>query len=398
MYEGFIENIDVFFFKLDSKGRWVYLNRLCTDIFGWPKEEMAGKKFIDYVSGGAGLKFSSLIKNILNTKNPQCRLEAEIRTKTGIKKIFGFSLYPDKDTGGKAAGILGIGRDITRRKRAEQREKELLSLEKKRSAQLKKAYNDLRKTQNLLFQAEKMAAVGQLVSGIAHEVKNPLCLIVQGVNLLENEIAMDNTSQRETLSLIKEAAYRIDIVARGLLNFAKPAPLELTRCEINKVIKAAVELMKRNLFVKNIEITQNLSAGLPLALIDANQMEQVFINIILNSSQSMPEGGEIVIKTYTGNYGVLQSGTEKQSLNSRAAGNTVIICEVIDTGIGIPKNFLSKVFEPFFSTKPSGEGTGLGLAITKSILKKHKGTINIESEEGKGTKVTIALPLPKENG
>jgi len=292
-------------------------------------------------------------------------------------------------------------RDITERKRAEERQQRLAAAAsaaaaaaKKRAAELDKAYQELKTTQGMLIQAEKMAAIGQLASGIAHEVKNPLGVIMQGINYLELGVETSE-EQTEVLSLIKEAVKRADKIARDVLNFSRPASLELKACAISQVLEDSLTLVQKQLAVKNIEVAKEIAPVLPVVMIDENQMKQVFINLIVNAFQAMPSGGRLSIRCYPKPLTERSHGIGRRVTDFFQPRETALVCEVEDTGIGIPQEKLARVFDPFFTTKPPGEGTGLGLTITRAIVDAHRGLIAIESEEGKGTRVTITLPIAK---
>lgn len=295
-------------------------------------------------------------------------------------------------------------RDITERKQAEQTERKLAAAAaaaaqeaKRRAAELDKAYQDLKNAHAMLVQAEKMVAVGQLASGIAHEVRNPLGIILQGVNYLEGEITPEHQQAFDALQMVKEAVKRSDKIVRDLLNFSRQTPLEPSPCNMNAVIATALDLVKKQLALNNITVKEVLADDLPLAVLDERQMTQVLINVIVNAIHAMPQGGELILRTSTKALTGITAEVGRRASDLFRPGEVALICEVEDTGVGIPKELLSKVFDPFFTTKPVGQGTGLGLSITRSIVEKHRGLITLTSEEGRGTTVTIMLPVaPKE--
>jgi two-component system NtrC family sensor kinase len=180
---------------------------------------------------------------------------------------------------------------------------------------------------------------------------------------------------------------------RDLLNFSRQAPLELKACDMNAVMSASLGLVEKQLTLNNINVTEEFNEHLPPVTVDENQMKQVFINILLNALQAMPHGGELVLRTSIKALADLPEEITRRAMGSFRPGETALLCEVKDTGVGIPKDKLGRVFDPFFTTKPAGQGTGLGLAITRSIIEKHRGLIAIESKEGHGATVTIALPI-----
>jgi signal transduction histidine kinase/DNA-binding response OmpR family regulator len=290
--------------------------------------------------------------------------------------------------------------DITARKEMEERERELNAAvraaavaEGKRAAELEHANRELKQTQAMLIQAEKMAAVGQLASGIAHEVKNPLNILLQCVNYLEPELQKQGGQPAEILQAMREAVVTADRIIRGLLDFSKPAPLELKPAPIGRVIDASVLLVQNQIASKRIQLAKDIPGTLPLVLLDENQMKQVFINILMNALQAMGEGGRLTVRSYVKKLTAPGRGVGERTGDVFRIGDTALVCEVQDTGSGIPRELLSRVFNPFFTTKPPGEGVGLGLSITSAIVHAHHGVIDIESEVDRGTTVIIMLPV-----
>lgn len=259
-------------------------------------------------------------------------------------------------------------------------------------ADLKRSNQHLQSTQSQLIQAEKMSAVGQLASGIAHEVKNPLAIILEGITYLEQDLRPDQPQQCKILLLMKEAVARADKIVLGLLNLSRPAPLELTPIAISRIVEDALALVRQQLAVGNIHITNDIPSDLPLVMVDENQMQQALLNLMLNAFQAMPNGGRLMIRSYTKTLTEVGNRVGNRATDVFRLGRRILGCEIEDTGGGIPERLLSKVFDPFFTTKPPGHGTGLGLAITKTIIERHHGLIEIMSQEGRGTTVRILLP------
>lgn len=232
-------------------------------------------------------------------------------------------------------------------------------------------------TRNALAQAEKLASMGQLAAGIAHEVNNPLGTIVMFSNLLKEQIASDSEIS-EDLELIVSEANRCKTIVSGLLNFARKNKVNIKRVNIVDMID---KLLKTVQIPENIKVKiEDSTDGGPFAEIDHDQIIQVIINLVNNSIHAMPDGGELTIHCY---------GTEKD-----------IILKIEDTGTGIPKKNLSRIFEPFFTTKQSGQGTGLGLSVIYGIIKMHHGDISVNSncEPEKGpTGTTFKIRLPRKS-
>ena len=289
--------------------------------------------------------------------------------------------------------------DVTGRKAAEAKERELAAAAassaesaRKRAAELDTAYRELQSTQSMLVQAEKMAAIGQLASGVAHEVKNPLGIIMQGVNFLESTLAQDRGDDRQVLQIIKEAVLRSDKIVRDMLNFARQTPLEQVACDLNGVLRTALELVGKQFTLQNVRVIERLDAGLPRTPLDANQIQQVLLNVLINALQAMPQGGSLTLSTSVVTRQALPR-EPAQRLPGVPPHQRLLLCQVQDTGMGMSHDKLARTFEPFFTTKPAGQGTGLGLAISRSIIEKHRGAIWLESVERQGTTACIALPI-----
>ena len=296
--------------------------------------------------------------------------------------------------------LLRSMRYAVERKRAEQKEKQLVeaaaTAERQRVTELERAYQELRRTQAMLVQAGKMTAVGQLASGIAHEVKNPLNIILQSVNYLEPELTARGGQAAEILQVIREAVVTADKIIRGLLDFSKPAPLELKRASLGSVLDASLMLVQNQLLAHRVRLVKEVDPALPPVMVDQNQIKQVFINLLLNALDAMPNGGELFVRATARVLTKPDIAIGARITDIFKLGEMVLVCEIGDTGSGIPRDVLHKVFNPFFTTKPPGEGVGLGLPISAAIIEGHRGLIHLESEEGRGTKAIIMLPLASE--
>ena len=291
--------------------------------------------------------------------------------------------------------LLRAMRYAIERNRMAQREKELTDAVAARAVELDRAYQELKQTQALLVQAEKMAAVGQLASGIAHEVKNPLNIILQSINYLEPELAPEQAQQKEILGVMRQAVTTANGIIRGLLDFSKPTPLALKPAALSAVIEASLVLVRKELSARGIQFASDLPSSLPPVLLDENQMKQVFLNLFLNAIHAMPRGGRLTVRASVQDLLKSDDGVGQRASDVFRVGERAVACEVADTGTGIPKELLSKLFTPFFTTKAPGEGVGLGLSITKTLIDGHRGLIRLASEEGRGTTVTLLLrPAP----
>jgi two-component system NtrC family sensor kinase len=240
----------------------------------------------------------------------------------------------------------------------------------------KAALEEKERTQKQLIQAEKLAALGIVAAGIAHEVKNPLAIIVQGVEYLRTSADSD-VHITDILERIKKSAFRADSIIKGLLSFTRQMPIQTEQVEIPSVIEETLSFIDHQLKLKHIKLVKQFSPGLPKVTVDSNQIKQVFLNLLLNSIDAINDRGTITISA------------EKVS---SAPGESHLQITLADTGCGIPKDIIEKVFDPFYTTKDSSGNAGLGLSIAKGIIDKHRGTVKIESESEGGTCVIIALP------
>ncbi|WP_461833177.1 sensor histidine kinase [Desulfothermus sp.] len=237
---------------------------------------------------------------------------------------------------------------------------------------------ELDERQNALIQAKKLSAVGTLVSGIAHELNNPLNNIsLTAEAILEDFSDLSKEEREEMLKEILEEARRASSVVKNLLDFSRRRKTDITELiDIKKLIDSTIKLVKNQLMLSDIQLIRNLPTDLPKIKGNEDNLKQVFINLFLNAIQAMPEGGYLKI-----------SAREKQGF---------IEIAVEDSGVGMPPEVLDRIFDPFFSTKPVGKGTGLGLSIVYGIVKKHGGHIEVKSRQGQGTTFFVYLPVPSQ--
>jgi signal transduction histidine kinase len=234
-----------------------------------------------------------------------------------------------------------------------------------------KTIEELRQAQKQLLQSEKLATIGQMAAGIAHELNTPLTYIMGNLELLQAQAATD--AQREMLSSIAHGAERITTLAQSLLAFSRPGREEPALLAVNDVIERSLELCHYQILKGGVQLRKQLDPSSPRVRGVSNQLEMALINLVVNAVHAM-EGG-----------GVLQV--------SSALDNGTVQVAVADTGKGIPAEIQPTVFEPFVTTKPEGKGTGLGLSTVLMIIERHKGRIEFTSAEGQGTTFRITLPV-----
>ncbi len=222
-----------------------------------------------------------------------------------------------------------------------------------------------------LAEYEKYAALAQLALGAAHEINNPLLGILSH---LELELNGSQGEDRAEIEQCIECAKRISSTLRSLMNYARPAPLILSKVNLHRLVSDTLSFLEHQPMLHGRVLENRVPPDLPPISVDANQLSQVLMNLLLNSAQATDEGGRITVSA------------------DRGLSADVVKIRVIDTGSGIPPDILPRVFEPFFTTK-RGKGTGLGLSISQAYVRSHNGEIEIESARHRGTTVTITLPF-----
>ena len=231
----------------------------------------------------------------------------------------------------------------------------------------------LQDTQERLVQKEKLASVGQLAAGVAHEINNPLGTVLLYADILHKETSPEDQQHREDLEMILRETVRCKTIVNDLLNFSRQNEVLAQETDLNELLRGMVEEASHKDLYQSIELATDLDPDLPPIQADPLQLHQVFLNLMSNAAEAMPGGGRLTLRTQRG----------------PAAGTITV--QVQDTGVGISDENMSKLFTPFFTTKPIGKGTGLGLAIIYGIVKMHRGQISVQSEEGQGTTFTLTL-------
>ena len=226
-------------------------------------------------------------------------------------------------------------------------------------------------TRQQIGRSEQLASVGRLAAGVAHEINNPLVGVLAFADMLRMKPNMDS-QDRSDLDLIMRETKRVREIVKGLLDYARETPSVKTRLDVNDVIRQTLLLLGKREAFQNIYVVEDLGEKLPAVWGDKSQLQQVIMNLVLNGCEAMADGGTLVVSSTT-------------------AGEHVRV-QVTDTGCGIKRENLDRIFEPFFTTKPVGKGTGLGLAVSCGILQQHGGTLEVQSEVGRGTTFTISLP------
>ncbi len=336
-YKNIFENIQDVYFEVDMIGNILEISPSIKSITEYEREDLIGKSIYDLFTDK---KKWQEFYGILLKKNKVCDFEINLKDKSG-KDIIGSitSRLLKKD---KSSRIVASLRDITEHKNME----------------------------NHLLRAERLAGVGQLAAGIAHEIRNPLGNISSSIQFCLSKY--DPPQQiKQFLEIIQRNSDNANNIIKGLLDFATPREIKLEKNSITKVLNEAIRLVKNRCEEDGVQIIKDFASNLPQIMFDEKWMEQSFLNLILNAKEAMSDGGTLKIKNYI----------KKKE----------IVIVFTDTGIGIKQENMMKVFDPFFTTKD--DGTGLGLSLVYQIINTHNGKISIESTEGKGTDISLYLPI-----
>lgn len=377
--ENIVENTKTNLMVLDNNLTVKTLNSAQALTIGRPKEDIVNRPFFslfpDNLKPYDGTPIEAILQKTLMGQSFEIK-DYEI---TGIQKD---PIYLDMNITpllieGAINGILITANDVTTRVHLEEALKQYtVELEHKVDVETATA----KKLEQQVLHSEKLAALGRLAAGIAHEIGNPLTSISTFAQMLR-EMASDEFT-KNSLDIINNHIQRITDIVRQMSTFSRPAEPNIKYIQVNDIVQASLDLMRLDKRMKNtIEITTRLDPELPKTMIDEGQISQVFINIILNSLDAMPDGGRLEVTT--------GRGADDQ-------GREAIYIAFSDSGTGIEADDIPKIFDPFFTTKEVGKGTGLGLAISYNIIKRFKGDIKVESRLGKGTTFTVILPMEKE--
>ncbi len=332
----------------DVNGKMVYVNSAFVKASGYTEKELIGNNPSIFSSGKQSKKFWKRMWDTI--KNGKVWVgEIENRKKNGEPFYTQVLISPFLDSDGNVAGYFGIHRDL----------------------------HDKKMMEKQLIHTQKMESIGILAAGVAHEVGNPLASISALVQVVQR--SSTDEFAKEKLELVKGQITRISKTIRDLVDFSRPSNYELNLTDINKNIYNAVEIIRAGTKIKDINFDLNLNKQIPNIPLIEDQIQQVFVNILINAVDAISEQTNKKIE-------------KKISVSTNIDEDDIIII-FEDSGKGIEEKNIARVFEPFFTTKREGKGTGLGLWITYGIIASFQGTINVESTFGKGTKFTITLPV-----
>jgi PAS domain S-box-containing protein len=419
-YRVLLKDIKDAYFEVDVLGNFTVVNNAMCSALEYGPEELIGEKYRKLVDDGGAKQLKQAVEKLHKKEEPVNLLDMVATRKDGTKIIYEAMMSVIKETDGVVVGFRGVGRDVTRRRQMEaelkKNQEDLIKKNKEIDesrkdiqmalAKLEKAHEELKSSQLKILQQEKMASIGQLAAGVAHELNNPMSFISSNLGTLEKytnrlidfiktqseamesvknpaalskvdkkrkEVKLDHILQ-DTKFLLKESldgSERVKKIVHELNSFSRMDEEEYKKADINECIESAITIVSNELKYKS-KLEKNYGK-LPLTMCYPRQINQVFVNLLINAVNSIADKGVITINTW-----------HKDGF---------IWVEVSDTGVGIPRKNLIKIFEPFFTTKEAGKGTGLGLSITYEIVQRHNGEITVKSEVGHGTTFAIRIPV-----
>jgi two-component system NtrC family sensor kinase len=328
-----VDNFPDLILVLDTASHYTFISPRCVEVLGYTQEEGQLMEFGGRTHPEDLPAAVSVYNDIIAGKQAFASLELRIRHKQGDWRRILFNFSPISDEKGNIDGVVLSGRDVT----------------------------DLKRLEEQLIQAEKLAAMGQMLAGVAHELNNPLTAILGVTELLRERAGPDEASRRQ-LELTHRQARRAARIVQNLLEFSRPASPQKKSLDVNNLVERTLQLHEHSLRRNNVEVEFHPLPGLPGVVGDANQLIQVFLNMVTNAEQAIREVRE----------------TGRLQIRLGRSGNRLSIA-FQDDGVGIRPEALPRIFDPFYTTKRPGGGTGLGLSICMSIIREHGGNIEAET-------------------
>jgi PAS domain S-box-containing protein len=373
-YTQLVENSPDIIYMLDPDGHFTFVGGASENLLGFKAEDLIGKHFTSLIQPEDVEKAKWHFNERRTGERATRGFDVRLLSKEGQRKHFdikdlsvevnAFGIYdePGSKSRRRFLGTYGVARDITEHKLAQE--------------QLEKTVRELQETRDLLIHSEKLAAIGQLTAGVAHEILNPVNIMSMRLQVLKQRQDLSDES-RKALAVCDSQLGRITEIIDDLGQFSRVHKRQVNLCDLNRIIEQVLNLTALQLNDKGIKTVVEYAPELPLIPLEENRIEQVLFNLISNAAEAMAEHEKRVLRV-----------TAKQ-----VPSDDHVQVIISDTGTGIDKASINKVFDPFFTTKKSGQGTGLGLFISYNIIKHHGGKIWAENNDGGGATFFIELPL-----
>lgn len=391
--DAVIDNLPVAIFAKDAEDdfRFVLWNKKQEQITTLRKEKALGRTDYEIFSKESADYFREVDQTVIKRGRMIDVPEEIVETEAGEIWLHTIKVpISIREESGGGMLIVGISEDITERVRAREQLERL-------NRNLSEKNRELESTQLQLIQAEKMESVGRLAAGVAHEVKNPLALLLLGVDYLSGGVRPDDPNVADILAEMREAINRADKIIRGLVDFSSERQLALELLELPPLIEQALLLVRHELTRNGVNVEIEFEKDLPPVMVDGAKFEQILVNLFMNAIHAMGGTKEprLQVMVYSKRLEKVPRDEGARTAHHLRSGDEVVILEVKDNGSGIPEKHLQKVFDPFFTTKATGVGTGLGLSVVSKIVELHGGTIELRNRLLGGVTARIILKIPK---
>ncbi len=418
-FNKIIQSMSDVLFVVNAYGRIELANKRACELLGYSSDELKGKEAVSIFTKKDRYVIDWGLKGLIEEGALKDK-KIDLLTKTGEEYEVYLGTRSIIDSSGNLSGLVCLAKDLTEvsrllldlEKYREESERHKANLEKtlteltenrdvmlsiledtnESKVKLEETLTKLKQTQDELLHAEKMISLGQIAAGVAHEINNPLFVISGEAEMMEMEESLTQ-SVKESVHIIREQVARIGEIIKRLLEFSRKKDVAFNRLNLNELLEKSIELLKYQAKASgHMEISSKLS-GEPIFVDgDSNQLHEVFINIMLNALQAMEEkGGSLTVTSFS----EIMHQADIYHEGKLKSGQKIAVVKIEDAGPGMSKETIKRIFEPFYTTKKTG--TGLGLSVCFGIIENHKGSIEVDSEIGKGTVFTVRLPIAKEN-
>lgn len=354
----------------DSAGHVLAVSPAAARFLGYAREDLVGARYTDLFSSTSAEDFQRMAHTVGSGRQVSGQ-RARLADRFGGERVVEIDAAP-LPVPGSGVHIALVFRDISSRLRAEKEAEEYTRV-------LQEAVEErtrrLMETQNQLIMSEKMAVVGQLAAGVAHEIRNPLNIIGMSAYYLRKVLGAQAGKVREHLEIIQQEITRAQKIIENLLDFSRRSTVRREAVDLNGLIQLTLSLLQKEIQQSDIQLVTEFGA-IPPCFANSDDLKQILLNLILNARDSMPNGGSLVVRT-------------------RQEGADWVVCELGDTGVGISSEDMPRIFNPFFTTKLDQKGTGLGLAIVRSAIERNNGRVEVQSTVGRGSLFRVKLPTAK---
>ena len=357
--ESIIQSMESGVITIDLDGKVTSFNKGAEEILEYRAEEVIGRRLDEIIPEEEITRLLPPNPDPITTNR-----EMEISTRNGKKVYIGYTVTPRYDNLNRKAGTIIVFRDIS----------------------------EIKRMQAELIRMDRLASLGVLASGIAHEIRNPLAGIKTIAQTLEEEIPPED-HRREYIARIIRQVNRLDELLKTFFSYAKPKQPVRKYHQLVAIIREVTLLLRKRLRSRKIVLVEDYAPDLIPVFVDLNQIQQVFINLILNAIDAMPDGGRLTIQARVVRTTLRAIDRRKGGLRMPREPSTFVEVKISDTGMGIKPEHLESIFDPFFTTKP--QGAGLGLSIVYRIMQEHGGEVRVESQWGKGATFTLLLPTQR---